>query len=285
MSQFPSPIRRPAMSAEPVSSPSVLPIRIGRIVAVAAALVLAAAAAGRADDAVILADGDRERGSIVSLAPDAVELDVRGEIKKFSIAEVREVMLDGEPEGLASARGLLVRRDGPGALEELTKIEAADLEGAEPRIREELAFVKAAATAQAATAENAAAAVQGLTAFLTRNARSHHFFEGYEILGDLHARLGKYAEAAAAYGELDRDDSLRVGVVFAHGHHFTGGLDLGALEGRGRELGGVEEVGALEVCVELRHAGVDVRRAARRRRHAHRHQRQRRLRAARLPVG
>jgi enoyl-CoA hydratase/carnithine racemase len=29
-----------------------------------------------------------------------------------------------------------------------------------------------------------------------------------------------------AYGELDRDDALRVGVLHAHGEHFTGGLDL-----------------------------------------------------------
>lgn len=29
-----------------------------------------------------------------------------------------------------------------------------------------------------------------------------------------------------AYGELDRDPALRVGVLFAHGEHFTGGLDL-----------------------------------------------------------
>jgi len=200
------------MSVATPPKPSVLPIRTGRLVAVAAVLGLAAAAAGRADDAVILADGDRERGSIVSLAPDAVELDVRGEIKKFSIAEVREVMLDGEPESLASARGLLLRRDGPGALEELAKIGDDEIKAIEePKIREELVFVKAAATVQAATAENAAAAVEGLTAFLTRNARSHHFFDGYEILGDLQARLGKYAEAAAAYGELDRGPpALRV---------------------------------------------------------------------------
>ncbi len=33
-------------------------------------------------------------------------------------------------------------------------------------------------------------------------------------------------ELAAAYGELDRDAELRVGVVFAHGDHFTAGLDL-----------------------------------------------------------
>jgi enoyl-CoA hydratase/carnithine racemase len=29
-----------------------------------------------------------------------------------------------------------------------------------------------------------------------------------------------------AWGELDRDDDLRVAVLFAHGDHFTGGLDL-----------------------------------------------------------
>jgi enoyl-CoA hydratase len=33
-------------------------------------------------------------------------------------------------------------------------------------------------------------------------------------------------ELALAYGELDRDPELRCGVVFAHGDHFTAGLDL-----------------------------------------------------------
>lgn len=33
-------------------------------------------------------------------------------------------------------------------------------------------------------------------------------------------------ELCLAYGELERDPELRVGVVFAHGDHFTGGLDL-----------------------------------------------------------
>lgn len=33
-------------------------------------------------------------------------------------------------------------------------------------------------------------------------------------------------ELARAYGELDRDDDLRVGFVYAHGDHFTAGLDL-----------------------------------------------------------
>lgn len=34
------------------------------------------------------------------------------------------------------------------------------------------------------------------------------------------------SQLAAAYGQLERDPTLRAGFVFAHGDHFTGGLDL-----------------------------------------------------------
>ncbi|MDG2478684.1 MAG: enoyl-CoA hydratase-related protein, partial [Aquiluna sp.] len=33
-------------------------------------------------------------------------------------------------------------------------------------------------------------------------------------------------ELSLAYGQLDTDPNLRVGVVFAYGDHFTAGLDL-----------------------------------------------------------
>src|SRR5579863_7229092 len=33
-------------------------------------------------------------------------------------------------------------------------------------------------------------------------------------------------ELGQAYGELERDDELRCGVLFAHGDHFTAGLEL-----------------------------------------------------------
>lgn len=39
-------------------------------------------------------------------------------------------------------------------------------------------------------------------------------------------------QLAAAYGELDRDPELRAGLVFAHGDHFTGGLDLAEIAPR-----------------------------------------------------
>lgn len=162
------------------------------------------AATGRAADTVILADGSQVRGAIVSLAPDAVEIEDRSGIEKIGITEIRAVMLDGEPESLASARALLLRRDPQGAIDELAKLEPADVKDADPRIREEYEFLKAATAAGAAKAADGATAAEALTAFLTRNARSHHFFAGQEILGDLYARMGKYAEAAEAYGALDR---------------------------------------------------------------------------------
>lgn len=40
------------------------------------------------------------------------------------------------------------------------------------------------------------------------------------------ADLRLLRELSLAYGELERDPELRVGLVFAHGDHFTAGLDL-----------------------------------------------------------
>lgn len=40
------------------------------------------------------------------------------------------------------------------------------------------------------------------------------------------ADVAMLEQLSLAYGELDRDDDLRAGVVFAHGDHFTAGLDL-----------------------------------------------------------
>jgi enoyl-CoA hydratase/carnithine racemase len=49
-------------------------------------------------------------------------------------------------------------------------------------------------------------------------------------------------QLSAAYGELERDDRVRAGVLFAHGEHFTAGLDLA-------------EVGPLVAAGELNHVG------------------------------
>lgn len=174
--------------------------------------MLATASPTRAADLVVLKDGERLRGSIVSLAPEFVEIESRdGTINKIVISEVREVTLDGEPQSLSSARALLARLDGAGALTELGKVDQADLDAADPQIRDEYEFLKAASTARAAAAAEGPAAADALRAFLTAKPRTHHRFEAHEILGDLFTKLGQFDEAVAAYAELDRGPpALRV---------------------------------------------------------------------------
>ncbi|MFE5790386.1 crotonase/enoyl-CoA hydratase family protein [Rhodococcus erythropolis] len=52
------------------------------------------------------------------------------------------------------------------------------------------------------------------------------------------------AELALAYGEMERDDDIRVGLFYAHGEHFTGGLDMAKVGNALREgRGGIPEGG------------------------------------------
>jgi tetratricopeptide (TPR) repeat protein len=79
-----------------------------------------------------------------------------------------------------------------------------NLKGLDPRVREEYDFVRIAANSLNADAKTIASWEQQLLQFLQKNARSHRFYEGSVILGDVRARMGKFAEAAEAYRNLDR---------------------------------------------------------------------------------
>lgn len=62
---------------------------------------------------------------------------------------------------------------------------------------------------------------------VTTERRGHVLIMGLDRVDKRNAfDIPLYNSLAAAYGELDRDKDLRCGVVFAHGEHFTGGLEL-----------------------------------------------------------
>jgi enoyl-CoA hydratase len=62
---------------------------------------------------------------------------------------------------------------------------------------------------------------------VSREKRGHVYLMGLDRVAKRNAfDLPLWNELCAAYGELERDPDLRVGVLFAHGDHFTGGLDL-----------------------------------------------------------
>jgi enoyl-CoA hydratase/carnithine racemase len=62
---------------------------------------------------------------------------------------------------------------------------------------------------------------------LTIEQRGHVLLMGLNRPAKRNAfNIAMLRELGRAYGELERNDELRCGVLFAHGEHFTGGLDL-----------------------------------------------------------
>lgn len=171
---------------------------------VALAFVLVGAGSAAAVDTVVTREGGSIRGTLVSISPDGVEIEDRSGVRKVSVVDLQEIIFDGDPDSLRGARRLLIRRDPRGAVDELAKLEPEDLKDLEPRVREEYEFIKLASAVGAASAAEAPRLEKPLADFLQKNSRSHHLYAGYELLGDLFARQKKYAEAAEAYGNLDR---------------------------------------------------------------------------------
>ncbi len=62
---------------------------------------------------------------------------------------------------------------------------------------------------------------------ISRERRGHIFLIGLNRPAKRNAfDLAMLNELALAYGEMQRDEEVRCGVLFAHGDHFTAGLDL-----------------------------------------------------------
>ena len=174
--------------------------------AVFLAIVSPGAAWGQAADRVNLFGGTSVSGKVVSVSPVGVDVENSdGDAQKVAIETVREVQFGAEPQSLKNARAMLLRGRGADARDEVGKIEADELDGAEPLVLAEVDFVRAAAAAQTVleAGGDPVAAAKTVVDYLAKHSKSHHFFQMQELLGDLHARAGKPAEALAAYQQLD----------------------------------------------------------------------------------
>jgi hypothetical protein len=161
-------------------------------------------ASAQAPDRVLTVDGPLT-GKVVATAAEAIDLEDRnGETRKIPVEQIREVQFGGEPQSLRAARSLLIRGRAADAVEEVAKIEAAELDGAEPLLLEEVEFVKAAAAGRAALAAGADPKDAGrmVGEFLGKHPKSHHFYDMQQLLGDLLFRAGKPDAALAAYSSL-----------------------------------------------------------------------------------
>lgn len=152
------------------------------------------------------------RGTIAVATADSITIDTPANpIKKQWVVpteDVLEVLLDGEPEELRSGRGMVTAGNGSAALEQLAPTDGPDADGiwdqASAAVRAERMFVTAAARAQVAirSGQGLDAALAGLRDFLRKHPGSHHAAAVQELVGDVLARSGKPAEAAAAYATI-----------------------------------------------------------------------------------
>jgi len=171
----------------------------------AASLSLAGTAWGQAADRVNLVGGTSVSGKIVGVSPVGIDVENNdGTTQKVAIETVREVQFGAEPQSLKNARTMFLRGRGADARDEVGKIEADELDGAEPLVLAEVDFLKAAATAQAMidAGGDLAGAARMVADYLAKHPSSHHFFQMAELLGDLHTRSGQPELALAAYQRL-----------------------------------------------------------------------------------
>jgi tetratricopeptide (TPR) repeat protein len=153
----------------------------------------------------VVTSGGSTTGRVIATTANALQIEERsGETRQIPIDQVRDVQFGGEPQELKAARTMLFRGRPSDALEELAKIEAGDLDGAEQILLDEVEYVRAAATARAALASGADPRDGGrlVADFVSKHPDSHHQYDMQELLGDLLARAGKTDNALASYAQL-----------------------------------------------------------------------------------
>ncbi len=172
---------------------------IGMVLAVLTGSMLAATAMGQANDRVLLAT-ESVFGRVIAISPDTIELeDKAGDVRRFAVADIRDVQFANEPPSLREARGLLLRGRHAEAQSELERIEPIELEGVSRFVLADYDYVRAAAAAHLSGPDTAAKAGHLVEAFLNDHQKSYHVFELRELLGDLRLAAGDITGAIEEY--------------------------------------------------------------------------------------
>jgi tetratricopeptide (TPR) repeat protein len=146
--------------------------------------------------------GTPTRGTITSVSPTEIVIQSSGATQNFAVNDVRLVTFADDPPELNRARQSLLAGQLEQALEDLKKVNVANI-GREI-IKQDVQFYLALAQAKIALArggdKNKAAA--DMMAFYRANPGSFHYFEAAEVLGDLAMGLDKPDSAKPFYDEL-----------------------------------------------------------------------------------
>ena len=172
--------------------------------------------------------GTATQGMITAVGPIKVTLQSTGIAREFDVRDILKVVFGDEPAELTRARDQALDGRYGDALDELKKIDMAQI--ANDVIRQDVGYYKAYCLAKLALFEGGdkAAALNALLGFIQQNSTTFHLFEGAELLGDLAMALGKYDDAVRYYGALAkapwpeyqmRADVLRARALVAAGKY------------------------------------------------------------------
>ncbi|MEE2937468.1 MAG: tetratricopeptide repeat protein [Planctomycetota bacterium] len=154
------------------------------------------------DDQVFLRRGGVVAGTLSTMSPTEVTMQVGEQNKKVSVAEIRLVSFADEPTELREARSRAVAGKYSQAQQDLQRV--PEVNEAAKNIRSDLRFYRALVDARMALTSGGdkALASEAMLDFVRSAPTSYHFFEAAEVLGDLAVAQGEYASAVRYYGSI-----------------------------------------------------------------------------------
>lgn len=143
-------------------------------------------------------------GTITSVAPDKITIDVGGSPREFQVNEIVRVVFGDEPAELTKARDSVMQGQVEDALEALKSVKADAL--SRDLVKQDVEYYRAYCQAKVALSGggNPQAADDALFAFVRNNRTSFHVFDATEMLGNLALAQGKFDDAAKRFAFLGK---------------------------------------------------------------------------------
>ncbi|MGE0610201.1 MAG: tetratricopeptide repeat protein [Pirellulales bacterium] len=158
-------------------------------------------------------------GELTEMSPTEIVIKGRNDKEeKIAVNELESLKFDGEPSQLNGVRTALNTGRNDDAVKALDRIDAKSVERDE--IKAEIEYYRALATARLALAGTGSVTDAGklMLAFIKDHAKSFHYFEANETIGDLLVASGKYSDAEKYYDTVEQnapwpDYKIRAGVA------------------------------------------------------------------------
>ena len=174
----------------------------GLLAVVVAMSLVSIAARATADDRIKLKRGTQSAGTITSISPTELTIELGATKRKFAVNEIESVTFDDEPNPLTQARIAVNAGRYDDALALLDRIDTQKI--TREAISNDVEFYRALAAARQALAGDGSVATAGrlLLGFDKAHPDSFHHFEACEAIGDLLAAVNRWDQAMAYYNRL-----------------------------------------------------------------------------------